>query len=73
MTKEELKEYCDDELKSIEKVISELFTIFSAENGKEFTNNLLNAFQFIIAVFFKFFFGHRINPPPATFLLPYCA
>ena len=34
MTKEELKEYCDDELKSIEKVISELFTIFSAEKSE---------------------------------------
>src|SRR4030065_800094 len=34
MTKEQLKEYCDDELKSIEKVISELFTIFSAEKSE---------------------------------------
>ncbi len=31
MTKEELKEYCDNELKNIERVINELFTIFSPE------------------------------------------
>ncbi len=34
MTKEELKEYCDNELKNIEKVIDELFAIFNPEKSE---------------------------------------
>lgn len=33
MTKEELKEYCDAEFKNIDRVISELFSIYSPEKS----------------------------------------
>lgn len=34
MTKEELKEYCDAEFKNIDKVINELFSIFSPDKSE---------------------------------------